>query len=265
MIKKLPILLISLQIVFFAACKKDHDNSFDCEITGVSNINAKVGDNKVVHVSIENTQGVPENVELSLQNVPRGISYYFETSKGTPNFTTVLTISMNNEVKLGKHTMTLEAKSKNLLKSVDFEVDINDSICMTMKVYDATKWSYDAPAGELSDSAIIKLYKDSLSFVKKLPFYTTSTDKNGLANFYHLAPGTYLFTAEKGNSSNIVSRKSISGIFVGFATTNIDKYGQLQYRDQNGDGKITDLDRVLYDMVITYESFFSERVVWIGN
>ena len=265
MITRLSILLVFSTLIFFSSCKKEHDTSFDCEIKGVNNIYARVGDVKELNVSVVNTQGIPENVELSLSNVPKGVSYAFETSKGTPNFSTVLTISMSNEVKLGKHIMTLEAKSKNLLKSIDFEVNINDSISMTMKVYDATRWTYDSPAGELCDSAIIKLYKDSVSFARNSPFYIVATDQNGIANFYHLLPGSYLFTAEKGAISNIASRKSINGKMFGFATTNIDKYGQLQYRDQNGDGKITELDRVAYDMLITYESYFSDRIVWIGQ
>ena len=265
MIRKYTFLIIFSLVVIFTSCKKEYNNSFDCDIKGISNIDAKVGDSKILNISVSNIQGSPENVELSLKNVPQGISYFFETSQGKPNFVTTLTITVTNEVKLGKHPITLEVKSDNLLKSTNFDLVVNDSVSMTMKVYDGTQWTLDSPAGELCDSATVKLYKDSVSFSKNKPFYTTFTDKNGLANFYHLAPGSYFFTVEKGSLSNILMKKQINGKLCGFSTTNIDKYGKFQYRDQNGDGKITDLDRVQYDMLILYEDFFSERIVWIGN
>ena len=258
------LLSLSLTLLFFS-CKKEQDSNFDCQIEGVGNIDAKVGDSRILNISVSKTQGPPENLVLSLKNVPQGVTYSFETSQGTPNFVTTLTISVNNEIKLGKHLMTLEAKSENMLKSINFDITVNDSITMTIKVYDGTKWNLDSPAGELCDLAVVKLYKDISSFVSGSPFYTTITDENGLANFYHVMPGFYFFTVEKGALSNIVSKKVVDGKIMGFATTNIDKYGQLQFRDENGDGKITDVDRVQYDRLILYEDFFSERVVWIGQ
>ncbi|HEY4787174.1 MAG TPA: hypothetical protein VIH57_14045, partial [Bacteroidales bacterium] len=197
--------------------------------------------------------------------VPAGVSYFFETNQGMPNYSTTLTISVANTVKLGTHVITLQATSENSVKSIDFNLDINDTISMIMKVYDATKWDYEMPVGELADSAVVTLYKDSVSFAMQQPCYSTITDSAGIANFYHLQPGSYLFTVQKGALSNIASKKLIKGQFMGFATINIDKYGQLMYRDQNGDGIINDADRVLYDMFIMYTPAESERIVWIGQ
>jgi hypothetical protein len=258
-------MLFCLMIVAFVSCKKETDNRFDCEIQGIENIDAKVGDTKILDITVAKIQGAPENVILSLKNVPTGVSYSFETNQGTPNYTTTLTISVANTVKMGTHVMTFEAKSENLDKTFDFNLTINDSITMVMKVYDGSKWAPDKPVGELADSAIVQLYKDSISFARQIPYYSTITDVNGIANFYHLQPGTYFFTVEKLGLSNIASKKTVGGRLMGFATTNIDKYGQLQYRDQDGDGKITDADRVQYDMLILYDKFESGRIVWIGH
>lgn len=265
MIRSYSLLLIFIIIAISTSCKKEQDTGFDCDVQGISNVNAKVGDSKVIVISVNRTQGVAEDVELSLKNVPQGISYFFETAQGKPNFVTALTITVTNEIKLGKHPLTLEVKSANVLKTTDFEVIVDDSVTMQMKVYDGTKWSPDSPAGELCDSAKVKLFTDSAAFVRNAPCYTTYTDQNGIASFYHLSAGAYLFTVEKGALSNIVSKIKVNGSLLGFATTNIDKYGQFQYRDENGDGKITALDRVAYDMLILYEGYFSQRVVWIGR
>jgi hypothetical protein len=263
---KSRVLLYSfLVLTYLVSCKKENNNSFDCNINGVESMNAKVGDAKILNITISKTRGIPENVELLLNNVPQGVVYAFETQQGVPNFATTLTIVVTNEIKLGNYSMTLEAKSENFTKSIDFNLSVTDSITMQMKVYDATQWTLDSPAGELCDSAVINLYKDSVSFAQHNPFYTTLTDENGMANFYHVPAGTYLFTADKGPLSNIVSKTLINSKLMGFATANIDKYGQLQYRDENGDGKINDLDRVQNDMLIIYQDFYSDRIVWIGQ
>lgn len=263
---KSRILLLSLMgMTCLISCKKENNNSFECSIQGIDNIDARVGDSRVLNITVSKKQGPSENVELSLKNVPQGVVYAFETPQGTPNFTTTLTISVTNEIKLGNHMLTLEAKSKNSLQSVDFELSVNDSITMQMKVYDATQWTLDSPAGQLCDSAVVKLYKDSTSFAQSDPFYTTLTDSFGVANFYHVPAGTYFFTVNKGNLSNIMYKTLINGQLMGFATANIDKYGQIQFRDENGDGKIDSMDRVPYDMLIIYNDFYSDRIVWISQ
>lgn len=261
MLRKSVIPLMISLITFLASCKKELDNTFECEIQGVENLYAKVGDTKVLNLKVSKIHGTNENVTLSLKNVPYGVSYVFETNNSTPDYNTTLSISVGNVVKMGNHVITIEALSENSKTTVDFNLTVDDHVMMTMKVYDASKWTYDNPAGEIAIGATVNLYKDSLSFATKVPYYSAITDSDGIANFYHLSASPYLFTVEKGELSNIVQKNNNS---LGFATANIDKYGQLEYRDQNGDGKITEADRTPYDILIVYDNIFSERIAWIG-
>jgi hypothetical protein len=250
--------------VILISCKKEQNNTFECDIQGLENIDAKVGDTKILNLKIFKVQGLAEKVTLSLKNVPNGISYNFEFEASTPDYNTTLSISVGNIVKLGNHVITLEASSENFKKTIDFNLTVDDHVMMTMKVYDASKWTHDSPTGEIAIGATVHLYKDSLSFVNKTPYYTAATDSSGIANFYHLEAYQYLFTVEKDELSNIVLKKQIDNKLLGFATSNINKYGQLEYRDQNGDGKITEADRTPYDILIVYDNILSQRVVWIG-
>jgi len=265
MIRRSIFPLIICLITLFASCKKESPNNFECEIQGVANIDARVGDTKALNLTIARTQGASENVTLSLKNVPSGISYAFETNEGNSNFATTLYISISNTVKMGIHSITVEAQSENFRKTVDFNLTIDDHISMTMKVYDESKWTTEHPVGELVIGATINLFKDSLSFANQTPYYSTITDSSGMANFYHLQPMTYIFTVEKGDLSNIVAKKEVNNKLIGFATINIDKNGQLQYRDQNGDGKISEVDRSAYDRLVVYDNVVSQRIVWIGK
>ena len=94
-----------------------------------------------------------------------------------------------------------------------------------------------------------------------------------------MLPRNYLFTVEKGSLSNIAEKISVDGQLKGFVTTGIfqtkdevynssqlkAQIGQLRYRDLNADGKITDADRTMYDMVMIYDRLLSEKVIWIGQ
>jgi hypothetical protein len=265
MMMKKYMFLILTALTFLNACKKDQQQDFDFEISGVSNLESKVGETKLLNINVAQTEGVSDNVELTLKNVPKGVTYAFEKKQGTPNYTTTLSIAVTDKVRLGNYEISLEATSKNSEKSASFHLDIHDTLTLSIKVYDATQWRPDNTAGELSDSAIVKLYKDTASFTNNTPTYSTYTDENGIANFYHLPSGDYLFTVEKEGLSNIVNKTTVNGKQMGFVTTSINKYGVLQYHDQNGDGKYNDSDKTQFDILILYDHIPSEKTIWIGK
>jgi hypothetical protein len=182
-------------------------------------------------------------------------------------------------MKMGNYRLTLEVTSASRTKSIVFNLLVDDQISMIMLVYDATQWTPDRPTGELTTDATINVYTDEAAFLSKTPSYTSITDKNGKAYFYHMLPRNYLFTVEKGSLSNIAEKISVDGQLKGFVTTGIfqtkdevynssqlkAQIGQLRYRDLNADGKITDADRTMYDMVMIYDRLLSEKVIWIGQ
>lgn len=254
-----------LMISCLFSCKKEVETKFEFAVSGVTDIYARVGDTKGLSINVSKLQGTPENVHLFLLNVPRGVAVSFENTTGSPNFSTTLSVIINNDVKLGKYPLTLVAQSTYSQKKLDFVLTVSDTVIMAMKVYDATQISSYTPAGLLCDSAEISLYKDETSFALHTPYYKTYTDSTGTANIYNIPSGAYLFTINKGNLSNIVSKVVIDNTIKGFATANLDSYGQLLYRDQNGDGKIDDLDRVEYDKLIIYDNSHPNRTVWISK
>jgi hypothetical protein len=256
-------LLLALSCLF--SCKKEVENKFDFAVDGVADISARVGDTKGLSINVSKLEGTPENVHLFLLNVPRGVAVSFENTNGSPDFSTTLSIIINNDIKLGKYPLTLVAQSAYSQKKLDFTLTVSDTVIMAMKVYDATQISAYTPAGWLCDSAEITLYKDETSFYQHIPFYRTSTDSTGVANIYNIPSGPYLFTVNKGSLNNIVSKVLIDNTLKGYATANVDSYGQLLFRDQNGDGKIDDLDRVEYDKLIIYDNSHPNRTVWISR
>ena len=180
---------------------------------------------------------------------------------------------------MGEYEITLEATSASAVKTIVFKIEVTDQLSMIFAVYDASKWTADLRAGAEADGAIIKLYTDSVAFTAKQPSFTATADSAGRAYFYHVPAGNYLFTVEKDNLSNIAEKTLVGGVQKGFVTTGIfqnnteifnssqpnAQLGQLRYRDQNGDNKITDADRRCYDMVMLYDGIVANKIIWIGK
>jgi len=270
-------LLITLA---FVSCKKESDTSV-FNISGINNLKINRAETQTCNVTISQIQGTPEQVTLSLKGVPDGVSAAIETQQGLPNpkFIVPLSFIVSRDSKMGDYEVTLSATSASCVKSLTFKLSINDQLSMIMTVYDGTQWTVDLPAGKSALGATVNLYVDSSAYLAKTPAYTASTDSIGKAYFYHVTARNYLFTVDKGDLSNIVVKKSIGGLMKGFVTTGIfqnksDIYssaqpqaqiGQLRYRDMDGDNKITDADRTMYDMVMVYEHIVAEKIIWIGK
>jgi len=261
---KYNILIIVLFLILAFGCRKESDN-FDYKVDGLSDLSFRVDETKEVTLTISSDKGQAETVVLSVAGLPRGVLCTFETPQVKPGFSTNMSITVTNLVKLGTYTLKLLSTSETTSKETDFSISIDDEISMTMMVYDASKSTSDHPAGEVGGDATIKLYTNAETFSKQQPYYTTMTDSIGFANFYHLPSGPYLFTVEKGDASNISSKKSIDGLLKGFINVNVDKFGTMLYRDLNGDGKISDADRAQYDRMVLYTGVVTEKYIWMSK
>jgi hypothetical protein len=215
-----------------------------------------------------------------MNNLPNGVSYSIANDETKENNAFTLSLIVTNQAYLGKYNMTLEASYGKLKKDIPFGLNINDTLSITMAIYDATAYSIDFPYGKHADSATIKLYTNESNFLLDKPYYVVNTDTDGQANFYHLQKGNYLFVVKKGNLSNIVDKKMDNGELKGFATCGIfqnsceirssaqpnAQIGQLIYRDQNCDGTITNIDRIPYDKISIYnKSVVTKKLIWIGK
>ena len=267
-----PLILLLMLVLF--SCKKE-SQIFDYEINGIGNLATNRGETKTIDVAVKTTEGTPEKVTLALKDVPDGITAAIETRQGLPNFTTPISFIISQNTAMGEYDITLEATSASTVKTVIFKISVTDQLSMIFVVYDATQSTPDLTAGEVAPGAVVKLFADASAFSAKTPAFTATADSLGRALFYHLPAGNYLFTVEKDNLSNIVEKTSIGG----FVTTGIFEnqseilnsaqptalIGQIRYRDQNFDDKITDADRRLYDMVMLYEGIVTDKIIWIGK
>jgi hypothetical protein len=273
--KKLPIssLILLLFLVFFS-CKKGSEK-FDYVISGIDNLSTNRGETKALNVKVQAIEGVREQVTLTLQGVPPGISPSIETRRSLPDFITPITFIISPDAEMGEYQITLVATSATTVKTVVFTISVTDQLSMIFAVYDGTQWTPELAAGEVSTGATVKLFADSVAFLAKKPAFTATTDSAGRAFLYHVPAGNYLFVVEKGSLSNVVEKTSAGG----FVTTGIfltksevlnsaqpnAQIGQLRYRDQDFDNKITDADRRSYDMVMLYDGILVNKVIWIGN
>lgn len=259
---KNKIIVVLVFIVFFLAfsCKKEAEDH-DIYISGITHLDTKVYDTVVLNLRIS---GKAEKISLSLKNVPKGVSYSFSPSQGSNDFSTSLVLIVTDKVVLGDYKIQCIAASGNNSGEVGFNLAIIDELSMVMTVYNASGISIEEPNCPRATDATIKLYSDSASVQNGSYLRSTATDSTGVVKFYHLKPGMYYFLVESGDLSNITQKKDISGIKTGFATVRIER-SRLVCRDQNGDGELTDADRVMADILVLYENIVSERIIYISN
>jgi hypothetical protein len=263
-----------------ASCKKEEvSGEFDFEINGLGNIDANIGESKMVNLEVFATNGNPENVILALEDVPEGIIYSFENIEGIPNYYTTLAFTVTKQAKVGSYQVALRAIAGEKVKKYTFDLSVDGSLSMAMVVYDGSNWTSELNYGVLAEHATVKLFIDEASFAANTPFYTVETNSDGRAYFYKLNPGNYLFTVEKGSLSNIIKKQLVDGKMEGFATTGIFRYtseikvssqpqakiGDLRCRDIDGDWLLTENDRVSNDVLSIYKDVLSEKIIWIGE
>ncbi len=272
------LLVFFIFILFALSCKEDVIEYFEFDIQGVDSVKSNVGDTKALVFSVVRTKGVAEQVELVLKGVPTGVTSHFSTVNGAPNFTDTLSLTITTEADLGSYPLTIEATSAGVTQYYPFTLVISDDLSLSMVVYDATQWTKYIPNVHV-DSATVKLYGSDTAFANNCPTYTGMSNAKGVILFYRMAPGNYSFIVSKGALSNVVDKKLIEGKSVGFETVMIFNFngeiyasaqrdanlGDIKYRDQNADEKITDSDRVQHGVLSIYAKALNNKSVWIGK
>lgn len=276
--KKAFVLLCA--IFFIVSCRKDDGpDTFDFTVSGIEKIEARVEETRTIRLLITCNKIAPENVFLTIEDVPSGITYTLDQASGVPEFAATLVIKISRSVTGGAHTMRLIATSGNLLKVFPIDINIDKSLSAVFTVYNATTYNPENMSSNLVDSALVKLYKSHETFVTGVPDYKEYTDKSGKARFYKLPAGKYLFTIEKGNLTNVVQKQMVDGAVKGYVVAGLFRTmqeiinsaqpkalpGDLKFRDLNADNKIDALDLGQYDNLSIYEGELNEKVIWIGE
>ena len=143
-----------------------------------------------------------------------------------------------------------------------------------LTIVDGTTWTQENTQLETVEGATVDLYRNRDSFDSGQPDLTATSDENGKVVFNDLETNTYLMVVTKDDLSNIKDGFVISGVFqnqeeidnanaVGFQPGN-PKPGDFRFRDLDGDGNISDFDKLDYGG-LNYEGELIEREIVIGK
>ncbi len=148
------ILLFVLPFLFFLSCKKDKDNNVahSFNIHGISDVHLEPGDLRVLELEIKHVSGAQNNVSLEISGMPAGVTAKFSTSKGIPDFATVLTITTSEDVVAGVYPLVITCSDGSVAKDYEFSLHVRD--CMK-KLTGSKKGMDICPSGNLSYDAQI--------------------------------------------------------------------------------------------------------------
>jgi hypothetical protein len=270
---------ILLLTILLNACKKDDGpGAFDFSVSGIEKIETRVEETHTLRLLITSNQVMPENVYLTIEDVPSGMTCTIDQVAGVPEFATTIIIRVSRDVAGGTHKLRLIASSGMRLKQFFIDVDVDKSLSATFTVYNSVIYNPENMSSNLVDSALVKLYKDHGTFLTGVPDYKAYTTKSGKAYFFKVPAGNYLFTIEKGNLTNVVQKQNINGVMKGYIVAGLfrtqqeiinsaqpkAKPGDLKFRDLNADNKIDAQDMGQYDTISIYDGELNEKVIWIG-
>lgn len=81
---------------------------------------------KTIGLSISQTTLNQENISISAENVPNGMEFKFSTTSGIPNFTSLMEVKLNSNIRSGVYPISLVAKnSSGLKKTYNFTITVN--------------------------------------------------------------------------------------------------------------------------------------------
>lgn len=274
------LLYILVLIISLWSCKKeDGPEPFDFDISEVEPINAYVEDTKTIRLLVTCNKAVPENVYLSLLDVPSGITCTFDRTSGVPEFASNLEMKISRTTPGGLHVIRLVGTSTSVTKEVLIEINVDKSLSATFTVYNAVNYDpYDVKSN-LVDSALVKLYTSEANFLADTASFKEYTRTNGKAYFYKLPAGIYLFTIQKDTLSNVIQKRDVGGVSKGYIVAGMFRTqqeiinsaqpnarpGDLKFRDVNADNKIDENDLGQYDLFSIYPEELNEKVIWIGK
>lgn len=172
-----------------------------------------------------------------------------------------------NGVKINASSVSSDGKQTFFVVSEPLsETDISDDpvapSSIEVVVWDAIEWDEKNPLGKESPDATVSIYLSQEDFAEGKVFAEGITGSDGKAIFDDLEPGTYYIVATKGNMSSVfyptkspdgklVTGMVAEGIFQ-FRTqienappqAESNKPGNFQWSDINGDGRISNDDKV---------------------
>lgn len=274
------LIFILLVASLFSTCKKDDGPEiFDFNISEIERIEARVEETHTVRILVTGNEISPENVFLTLEDVPAGITCTLENASGVPEFAASLIIHVSRTVPGGMHIIKLIGSSGKKTKVFNIQLEVDKSLSAVFTVYNSLTYNPENINSNLVDSALVMLYNDHSSFMAGVPDHKTYTDSVGKARFFKLPVGTYLYVVEKNGLSNVIQKRSADGVMKGFIVAGLfrtnqeiinsaqpkAKIGDLKIRDLNADNRIDALDLGQYDVLSIYDGEVNEKVIWIGQ
>lgn len=134
MSRNLKLILASTVAFFFCAimvlsCSKPEEPALDFRIDGLKNVVLDENGSEVVPLSIMLVSGTPEQITLSIEGLPDGVSASFNISTGSPNFDVELYIKDDSSYS-GTKEVTLKAKSASgVIHPYTFKVTTLEKTC----------------------------------------------------------------------------------------------------------------------------------------
>jgi hypothetical protein len=225
--KKLLTLLL-LAGLALPGCKKDSptvtfpkeepkpevdSNAMQYAITGLTDVSLGWKDSKILPLGFAYTKGNQEAITLSITGLPDGVTGEFDVVKGTPTFTSLLTLK-SDVMKDGNYPLQIVAKTdKDSIKKFNFNLKVQTADCrdyaagkmtcispchtasriVTIEKGDVNAWIVNMENMAVKDgSGNIKIMEplpfkvDCDSKTLELPYWSYNDNKGGM----HLLSGT---------------------------------------------------------------------------
>lgn len=112
--KSLQLSIIVLLFFIVSSCRKEeNENAMDFKITGVHNIELKVGEQTSPTLKVFYLGGKREKVRLTAFGMPAGVSISFEGDNQEPDYSLTENLVVSSSADTGTFTITVEGKSES--------------------------------------------------------------------------------------------------------------------------------------------------------
>ncbi|MEP7263763.1 MAG: immunoglobulin-like domain-containing protein [Bacteroidota bacterium] len=116
-----------LCLLFFFSCVKENDVSMDFKITGVNNKTITRGNGIEMPLKVFYLGGEKQDVTVSVENLPSGISITFDNSTGEPDFSLLASVAVDINTPAGTYVIPFKVKSEaDKFITKDFNLTVAD-------------------------------------------------------------------------------------------------------------------------------------------
>lgn len=98
-------------MLFFFSCVKENDVSMDFKITGVNNKTITRGDEIEMPLKVFYLGGEKEDVTVSAENLPSGVSITFDNDTGEPDFSLTATVTVDINTSSATYVIPFKVRS----------------------------------------------------------------------------------------------------------------------------------------------------------